>query len=71
MYELKKGTNDCLFIYKNKKPIAGFHDENYAKLFYQFINNKLKCDNCDNEILENKCYCEKCYDLEYNFRESY
>lgn len=50
MYELKKGTNDCLFIYKNKKPIAGFHDENYAELFFKFITNKLKCNNCDKEI---------------------
>ena len=69
MYELKKGTNDCLFIYKDKTPIAGFHDENYAKLFYDFLNKKdQKCENCD---IGKPVICEKCYEIESNFRESY
>lgn len=59
MYELKKGTNDCLFIYKDKKPIAGFHDENYAKLFYNYITNEMICDNCLSNV--KLTICSKCY----------
>lgn len=56
MYELKKGTNDCLFIYKDKKPIAGFHDENYAKLFYNYITNNF----CDCGYMAIKGVCTQC-----------